>query len=107
MLVKIVREIEQAKDEFCATVTLQHYLTDSNDPSSFVDENKLFAVSDIHHVLKESHPSVISVSGQTQLDATKFTGLKSFLCYGKLTAIARYRGGVIYVRTVKIFIVLF
>ena len=78
MRIKIIREIEQAKDEFCVIVTLQHYLMDSNDPSSFVDENELFAMNDIHRVLEESHPFVISVSGQTQLDSTKFAGLKNF-----------------------------
>ena len=97
MLIKIIRKIEQAKDEFCATVTLQHYLMDSNDPTSFIDENKLFAASDVHRVLEESHPFVISVSGQTQLDATKFAGLKNFLHYGKLT-VARYRGGVVIIK---------
>ena len=36
MLVKIIREIKQAKDDFCATITFKHYLMDSNDPASLL-----------------------------------------------------------------------
>ena len=84
MLIKIISEIEQAKDEFCATVTLQHYLMDSTDPASFVDKRKLFAVKDIHNV-SEKDKVVISASacGNTQIDATRVAGLKNFIHYGK------------------------
>ena len=83
MLFKIVREIQEAKDEFCGTVTLQQYLMNSIDPASFTNEDRLFAMKDIHHVLNERKKFIISTTGRRQLDATEFSGLKSFIQYGK------------------------
>ena len=34
MLFKIIREIQQAKEEFCETIALEQYLMDSDDPAS-------------------------------------------------------------------------
>ena len=83
MLFKIVREIQEAKYEFCGTVTLQQYLMNSINPTSFANKDKLFAMKDIHHVLTERKKFIISTTGRRQLDATEFSGLKSFIQYGK------------------------
>ena len=47
MLFNIIKEIHQAKEEFCGTVTLQEYLIDSNDPTAFSEEDNLFSMCDI------------------------------------------------------------
>ena len=83
MLFKIVREIQEAKDEFCATVTLQQYLMDSIDPASFSNEDNLFALSDIQHTWKDNNIMVTSVNGRRQLDITEIIGMTSFIQYGK------------------------
>ena len=42
ILFRIIIEINEAKEEFCGTVTLQEYMMDSNDPVSFkfINEEK-------------------------------------------------------------------
>ena len=54
MLYKIIREI-QAKEQFCDSVqcTLQHFLLNSDDPTSFTDKDKLFDMNEVECVLRE------------------------------------------------------
>ena len=79
MLFKIVKELQEAKEEFCGTITLQEYMMNSDDPASFNNEDKLYFISEIKDVLRSGKPSVISVSGRGYLDATKVEHLKHFL----------------------------
>ena len=65
MLFKIIREIQEAKEEFCDPVILQHYVMDSGDPDSFSDKDKLFAMSEVECVLREGNPSIVSINGST------------------------------------------
>ena len=87
ILFKIIREICQAKvlEEFCETVTLQGYFMDSDDPASFVDEDKLFHANDIAKELKEGNPVIVSIGsqGRTQLSAVKVSHLKEYIHWGK------------------------
>ena len=83
ILFKIVSEVQEAKDEFCGTVTLQQYLMDSIDSASFTNEDKLFAISDIHRALNRGNPVIISTTGRRQVDATELSDLKTFIQYGK------------------------
>ena len=87
MLFKIIREIHETKDEFCGTVTLRQYLMDSIDPASFSNEDRLFALSEIHYTLKEGKRFVISATGQGLLDTTKIADITNFVQYGKPTEI--------------------
>ncbi len=79
MLFKIVKELQEAKDEFCRTVTLQEYLMNSVDPALCDDEDKLHFISEVKDVLRYGEPSVISVSGRGYLDAKEVEHLKYFL----------------------------
>ena len=85
MLFNIVREIHQAKEEFCETVTFQEYMMNSNDPASFVNEDKLFHASDIAKVLNEGNKSIVSADkqGRTQLSATRLSHLKEYTHWGE------------------------
>ena len=85
MLFNIIKEIHQAKEEFCGTITLQEYLIDSNDPTAFTKEDKLFSACDIARVLQEGKPYIVSVSGQghTQLKATKIFHMIKYVHWGK------------------------
>ena len=85
MLFKIIREIHQAKEEFCGTVMLQEYLMDSDNPADFTDEDKLFSTCDIARVLQEGKPFIISASGQghTQLKAAKISHLMKYVHWGR------------------------
>ena len=83
MLFKIIREIQQAKEEFCGTVTLQQYLMDSDDPASFADEDRLFAMSEVDRVLRDRKPSIISISGRGHLNAIKVAHLMKHTLWGK------------------------
>ena len=85
MLLKIIKEINQAKEEFCRTVTLQQHLMDSDDPTSFTNKDKLFFLSDVARVLREEKPLVISTSGQGYLNAAKITHLTKYIHLGKHT----------------------
>ena len=85
MLFTIIREIHQAKDEFCETVTLQEYLLDSDDPASFVDEEKLYYSNDIAKELKDGNPVIVSTDsqGRTQLSAARISHLKEYIHWGE------------------------
>ena len=54
MLYKIIREVQEAKEEFCDSVqcTLQHFLLNSDDPTSFTDKDKLFDMNEVERASK-------------------------------------------------------
>ena len=85
MLFEIIREVHQAKEEFCDTVTLQEYYIDSDDPASFVDEEKLFHAKDIAKELKDGNPVIVSPDsqGRTQLSAERVSHLKEYIHWGE------------------------
>ena len=85
MLFKVIKEIYEAKEEFCGTVTFQEYLMDSDDPNVFTDEDKLYLVYDVARVIKEEKPYVISASGpgHTQLKVARISHLSKYLFWGK------------------------
>ena len=82
-LLKIITEIQQAKEEFCETVELEQYLMDSDDPASSSNKNKLFAMTEVKCVLKEGRPSIISVNGKGRLDTAKVAHLMKLTLWGK------------------------
>ena len=79
MLFKIIKEIQDTKEDICRIIILKEYLMNSDDPGSFDDEDKLHFISEVKDVLRSGQPSVISVSGRGHLDATKIEHLKHFL----------------------------
>ena len=88
MLFKIMREIQEAKEEFCDPVTLQHYLMNSDDPASFSDKDKLFAMSEVERVLREGNPSIVSINGRGHLDSKKIHYLMQCTLWSKLKLIS-------------------
>ena len=85
MVFKIIREIHRAKKELCETVTLQEYFMNSDDPSSFVDGDKLYHTNDIAKELKEGNPVIVSTGGQgrTQISAAKVSHLREYIHWGE------------------------
>ena len=88
MLFKIMREIQETKEEFCDPVTLQHYLMNSDDPASFSDKDKLFAMSEVERVLREENPSIVSINGRGHLDSEKIHHLVQCTLWSKLKLIS-------------------
>ena len=84
ILSKIIDKAMQAKAEFCDSVSLQHFLLNSNDTLSFMYEDKLFAISDVERVIREGKKKVISVNGQAFLDSSHLCVLKKYTYWGKL-----------------------
>ena len=84
ILSKIIEKAMQAKAEFCDSISLRHFLLNSNDTLSFVYEDKLFAISDVEHVIREGKKKVISVNGQAFLDSSHLCVLKKYTYWGKL-----------------------
>ena len=60
----IISKTMQAKTEFCSTVSLYHFLLKSDDISSFKNEDKLFKITEIEHVINDGKEKVVSVSGR-------------------------------------------
>ena len=56
---------------------------DSDDPASFADEDRLFAMSEVDRVLRDRKPSVISVNGRGHLDAVKIAHLMNCSHWGE------------------------
>ena len=86
MLYKITREIQEAKEEFCEPVTLQHYLMNSDDPTSFTDKDKLFAMCEVERILREGKSSIISIDieGCGHLDSAKVKHFMNCTLWSKL-----------------------
>ena len=84
MLFKIIREIQEAKEEFCDPVTLQHCVMNSDNPASFNDKDKLFAMSEVERVLREGNPSIVSINGCGHLDSEKIHHLMKCTLWSKL-----------------------
>ena len=86
MLYKIIREVQEAKEEFCDSVqcTLQHFLLNSDDPTSFTDKDKLFDMSEVERVLREGNPSIISINGRGHLDSAKVKHFMKCTLWSKL-----------------------
>ena len=82
-LSKVIDKAMEAKAEFCDSVSLQHFLLNSNDTSSFVYEDKLFAIDDVERVIREGKKKVISVNGQAFLDSSHLCVLKKYTYWGK------------------------
>ena len=89
ILSKIIDKAMQAKAEFCDSVSLRHFLLNSNDTLSFVYEDKLFAISDVERVIREGKKKVISVNGQAFLDSSHLCVLKKYTYWGKLMLLSK------------------
>ena len=85
MLYKIIREIKEAKEEFCEPITFQHYLMDSDDPASFTNKEKLFAIDEVERVLRDENPSIVSINGCGHLDSAKIKHFMKCTIWSKLT----------------------
>jgi ankyrin len=85
MLFEIIREIRQAKEEFCKTVMLKEHFMNSDDPSSFVDKTKLYHANDIAKELKEGNPVIVSTDeqGRTQISAAIVSHLREYIHWGE------------------------
>ena len=70
ILGKIINKVMQARAEFCDTVSLNHFLLNSDNTSTFMYEDKLFEISDVERVIREGKKKVVSVSGRTFLDSS-------------------------------------
>ena len=84
ILGKIISVAMQAKKDTCDSVSVQHFLMDSDSPQSFEDKNKLFEINDVERVMKEGKKKVISVSGKNFHDSSHFVILKKFAYWGKI-----------------------
>ncbi len=80
MLFKIIKEIREAKKEFCLTIALQEYLMNSDDPASFRNVDKLYSISDIKETLESGKSTIVSIGGREFLPATKVEHLYHYLC---------------------------
>ena len=69
MLTLIIDQIINAKAEFCHSVSLEFFIMDSDDPSSFSNANTLYETKKIKHSLENTdHNVVFSASGHNTLD---------------------------------------
>jgi ankyrin repeat protein len=82
ILSEIINKILQAKAEFCNTVSLYHFLLKSDNTSSFMNEDKLFEMTEIERVIKEGKKKVVSISGRTFLDSSHLDIFKKLYSFG-------------------------
>ena len=86
MLFKITREIQEAKEDFCEPIVLQHYQMNSDNPASFAKKDKLFAMSEVERALREGTPSIVSIdiNGCGDLDTVKVNHFMKCTLWSKL-----------------------
>ena len=83
MLAQIVNVITEAKHEFCYSVSFQNHIMNSDDPSSYSNEDKLFEISKIKSALHNQDETVISESGHVTLDLENVNFIKCHTYWGK------------------------
>ena len=73
----IIRCVMQAKAEFCNSIRPKFFLLDSPATSACLDDDHLFAMSDVERVLTSpaSKQWVVSVSGRQQMERSKLVNL--------------------------------
>ena len=87
MLAQIVNVITEAKHEFCYSVSFQYHIMNSDDPSSYSNEDKLFEISKIKSALRNQDETVISESGHVTLDLENLKSIKYHTYWSKYVVI--------------------
>ena len=87
ILTVIANVVTEAKTEFCNSVTLQHYILNSNDPSSYSNVGILYDVNMIKSAMENKDEIVISVSGHQTLSLESLKFIKCHTCWGKCSSI--------------------
>ena len=83
MLAQIVSVITEAKDEFCYSVSLQSHIMNSDDPSSYCNEDKLHKISKVKSALINHDETVLSESGHVSLDLEILNPIRCHTFWGK------------------------
>ena len=83
MLSQIVSVITEAKDEFCYSVSLQFHIMNSDDVSSYGNEDKLYEISKVKSALTNQDETVISESGHVSLDLEILNPIRCHTFWGK------------------------
>ena len=92
MLTQIADVITEAKTEFCSSVSLRYYIMNSNDPSSYSNEDKLYDVNLIKSAVEKSDEVVRSASGHQTLTLERLKFIKHHTCWGEYsTSMLTYR----------------
>ena len=84
MLAQIVNVITEAKHEFCYSVSFQYHIMNSDDLSSYSNEDKLFEISKIKSALLNQDETVISESGHVTLELENLKSIKYHTYWSKL-----------------------
>ena len=83
MFSQIVRVITEAKDEFCYSVSLQSHIMNSNDPSSYSNEDKLYKISKVKSALTNHDETVLCESGHVSLNLEILNPIRCHTFWGK------------------------
>ena len=83
MLAQIVCVITEAKDEFCYSVSLQSHIMNSDDVSSYSNEDKLYEISKVKSALTNQDETVISEGGHVSLDLEILNPIRCHTFWGK------------------------
>ena len=86
VLGKIIDKAMQGKTEFCNAVSLHHYVLKpkSDDTSCYSDPENLFDIHDIERVIRQRKSEVVSVGGNSSLDASHLRILRRYSYWGRL-----------------------
>jgi ankyrin repeat protein len=87
MLTQIVDVVTEAKTEFCNSVSLRRYILNSNDPSSYSNEDKLYDVNLIKSAIENKDEVVRSANGHQTLTLENLKFIKHHTCWGECSII--------------------
>ena len=78
---KVVSCVMEAKAEFCHSIEPEFFLLDSTDEADYLNEDNMFAISEVESILTcpEGRNVIVSVTRNRQMERTKL------LCMHKLT----------------------
>ena len=76
----------EAKAEFCHSIKPQFFLLDSSAEADYLNEDHLFAVSDVERALEcpEGKRVIISVSGKGKMEFSKFQCMRKLTLWDSL-----------------------
>ena len=89
----IIKCVMQAKTEFCHSIKLKFYLHNSpqaihTSPKALLNDDHLFAMSDVERALSQRRDMVISISGMGRMTCSKITHLLTLSLWNSLFPIS-------------------
>ena len=84
MLTLVIDEVIKAKVEFCQSISLETYYMNASSPSSYINGDNLFLMSEIESGLENEQNVAVNINGHQSLDLEDLRSIGSHRHWGEL-----------------------